>query len=85
MTQTREEICRKVTAIAADTLYPGKESNIKPEDNLRDEHGADSLDQVDMVMKLEKEYQITIPDVELERLRTVSDFTRLVETKLKEK
>lgn len=79
---TREEIQKRVTEIAVEILYPGKEANIKPEDNLRNEHGADSLDQVDITMKIEKEFHIAIPDVELERLRTVSDFTKHVETKL---
>lgn len=82
---THEEIENRVTSIAKEILYPDKKIDINPNDNLRDEHGADSLDQVDMTMKLESEFDITIPDVELERLHTISDFTRLVRTKLNEK
>lgn len=82
---THEEIENRVTSIAKEILYPDKEININPNDSLRDEHGADSLVQVDITMKLESEFGITIPDVELERLHTISDFTRLVRTKLNEK
>jgi acyl carrier protein len=41
--------------------------------------GADSLDIVELVMKLEEEFEITIPDDEAERIKTVADAIRYIE------
>lgn len=49
-------------------LEPG---SIKPEANLRDELGLDSLDGVDLVVALEKSFQIKIDEIEAREIDTV--------------
>jgi acyl carrier protein len=41
--------------------------------------GADSLDIVELVMELEEEFGVTIPDEEAERIKTVADAIRFIE------
>ncbi len=45
--------------------------------------GADSLDQVELVMQLEEEFGVTIPDNAAERLSTVGDAIKYIEESLK--
>ncbi|MBX6330495.1 MAG: acyl carrier protein [Gemmatimonadaceae bacterium] len=45
--------------------------------------GADSLDQVELVMEFEKEFNIDIPDEDAEKLRTVGDALNYLHTKVK--
>ena len=59
------------------------EGKVKMEDNLRDDLRFDSLDCVEAIMDLEKEFDITIPDKEAEKCRTVQDVVELVKSKLK--
>ncbi|HEV8358207.1 MAG TPA: acyl carrier protein [Gemmatimonadales bacterium] len=44
--------------------------------------GADSLDTVELVMAFEKEFDIDIPDEEAEKLRTVGDALKYLQSKL---
>ena len=44
--------------------------------------GADSLDQVELVMAFEKEFDIDIPDEEAEKLRTVGDALKYLHQKM---
>lgn len=46
-------------------------SEVKPEHRLDDDLGADSLDQVELVMALEDEFDIEIPDLDGEKINTV--------------
>ncbi len=48
-----------------------EESEVKPEANFIEDLGADSLDTVELIMKLEEEFDIEIPDEEAEKLTTV--------------
>jgi acyl carrier protein len=45
--------------------------------NLRDDLGMDSLEEVEMVMNLEKEFNVLIPDPEAEKIKTVQDTVNL--------
>ena len=51
---------------------------VKPESFFVMDLGADSIDQVELVMDLEKEFGISIPDEEAERLETVSNFNMFI-------
>ncbi|MFM8980901.1 MAG: acyl carrier protein [Planctomycetia bacterium] len=42
--------------------------------------GADSLDTVELVMELEDEFDLSIPDEEAEKIKTVGDAIRYIET-----
>lgn len=50
------------------------DSEIKPESHLVDDLKADSLDTVELVMEVEKEFDIEIPDGEAEKLLTVQSI-----------
>ena len=48
-----------------------KEEDVKPEASFVEDSGADSLDTVELVMALEEEFDIEIPDEEAEKITTV--------------
>jgi acyl carrier protein len=56
-------------------------SKVKPESLLVEDLGADSLDVVEVVMKLEEEFGISIPDSDVEGIRTVADVVEYIRTK----
>jgi acyl carrier protein len=49
------------------------ESEVTPEASITEDLGADSLDQVELVMAFETEFNIDIPDEEAEKIKTVGD------------
>ncbi|MCX5686257.1 MAG: acyl carrier protein [Candidatus Omnitrophota bacterium] len=70
----------KIRQIIADQLGVKKE---EVTDNAKfvDDLGADSLDTVELVMALEEEFGVEIPDEEAEKLATVGDALRYIEEK----
>ena len=58
-----------------------EESSITLESSIIDDLGADSLDIVDMVMSLEEEFDVEIPDEEIESMKTVGDIVKFIEAK----
>ena len=73
-------IADKVRNIIAEQLGV-KPEEVTPEAKFIDDLGADSLDTVELVMALEEEFGIEIPDEEAEKLVTVGDATRYIEEK----
>ncbi len=55
------------------------ESEVTPEASITDDLGADSLDQVELVMAFETEFNIDIPDEEAEKIKTVGDAVTRVD------
>ena len=55
------------------------EGEITLESNFVDDLGADSLDTVELVMQLEEEYGLEIPDEDAEKLQTVGDAIKYIE------
>ncbi len=55
---------------------------ITPEASFTEDLGADSLDTVELVMDLEEEFNITIPEEDQEKLRTVQDAIDYLESNL---
>lgn len=51
--------------------------------SFMDDLGADSLDLVELVMRLEEEFEIEIPDEDAEKIRTVKDALNYIEEKTK--
>ncbi len=49
------------------------EEDVKMESHFVDDLGADSLDTVELVMKLEEDFDIEIPDEDAEKIQTVKD------------
>lgn len=74
------EIFDKVADIIANQLNIDK-SNITPESEVIKDLGADSLDIVEMLMGLEDEYGMTIPDEVAVGLKTVGDIVALISEK----
>ncbi len=62
----------RVKAVIVDQLG-ADESAVTPEASFVDDLGADSLDIVELIMGLETEFDIEIPDEEAESIRTVGD------------
>jgi acyl carrier protein len=53
---------------------------VKEESKFVEDLGADSLDVVELVMALEEKFNIEIPDEEAEKIATVGDVVRYIET-----
>lgn len=67
----------KVAKMLADQLGIDS-SSIKPEQEVVKDLGADSLDVVELMMALEDEYGITLPEGEIENVKTVQDIVDLM-------
>jgi len=68
----------KVQEIVADKLGVEK-TKITSEASFIDDLGADSLDTVELIMKMEEEFGIEIPDEEAEKLKTVGDVVNYLD------
>ena len=66
----REELLKKIKAIVSDKLSIS-EDQVTEGASFIDDLGADSLDTVELVMALEDEFDMDIPDEEAEKLTTV--------------
>ncbi|MBP5677302.1 MAG: acyl carrier protein [Bacteroidales bacterium] len=72
------EIATKVVNIIVEKL--GVEpSQVVPEASFTNDLGADSLDTVELIMELEKEFDLSIPDEEAEKIVTVGDAIAFIE------
>ena len=56
-------------------------SEVTPEASFVDDLGADSLDTVELVMALEEEFGVEIPDEDAEKMTTVGDAVKYIEKK----
>lgn len=71
-------VFEKLQTIFADQLGL-EESEIKMESLMADDLGADSLDVIDLLMSIEDEFAVEIPDEEIENLKTVGDLVKYIE------
>lgn len=72
------EIAEKVKAIIVDKLGVD-EKDVTNEASFTNDLGADSLDTVELIMEFEKEFQISIPDDQAEKISTVGDAITYIE------
>lgn len=68
----------KVIEIIADKLGVSQ-SNVHSNSSLTTDLGADSLDAIELIMEIEKEFNLTIPDEDAAGIRTVGDIVRYVQ------
>ena len=76
------EITNKVIAIIVDKLGVD-EKEVTPEASFTNDLGADSLDTVELIMELEKEFDVQIPDDQAEKIATVGDSIAYIENATK--
>lgn len=76
-----EEVQAKLKEIVMDRLN-AEEDQIKPEASFVEDLGADSLDIVELIMGIEEEFDIEIPDEDAEKLTTVGEAMDYVKSKL---
>ena len=79
MSQT--ELFEQVKKIVIEQLSV-EESKVKPESTFMEDLGADSLDTVELVMALEEEFDIEIPDEAAEGILTVQDAVDYISNKV---
>ncbi len=72
------EVADKVKTIIVDKLGV-EESEVTPTASFTNDLGADSLDTVELIMEFEKEFGISIPDEEVEKISTVGDAIEHIE------
>ena len=77
---TREEILAKVKSVVAEKLNVG-EDQVTTDAKFVEDLGADSLDQVELIMALEDEFEIKVPEEEAEKLTTVGEAVAYILTK----
>jgi acyl carrier protein len=71
----------KIKQIIADKLGVAAEK-VTPQASFVDDLGADSLDQVELIMAFEDAFDIDIPDEDAEKMKTVKDAMDYLESKL---
>jgi acyl carrier protein len=74
----QKEIAEKVKLIISEQLGV-EEAEVTPSASFTDDLGADSLDQVELVMALEENFDIEIPDDAAEKIRTVQDAIEYID------
>ncbi len=59
-----------------------EETDVKPEANFIQDLGADSLDTVELIMEFEKEFDVSIPDEQAEKITTVGQAIDYLEAQI---
>jgi len=78
MKTNREEIEKKVSEIIVDKLGV-VDSEVNADSHFYEDLGGDSLDAIEVIMEFEKEFNITIPDDQADRCKTVKDMCDVIE------
>ena len=77
---SNDSVFEKVKAILVDQLNISEDS-VQMDSLFVDDLNADSLDMVELVMAMEQEFNISIPDEEAERIKTVGDAVEFIKSK----
>jgi acyl carrier protein len=72
-------VASKVKQIIVDKLGV-EESEVTPEASFTQDLGADSLDTVELIMEFEKEFNVSIPDEQAEKIQTVGQAIAYLES-----
>ena len=71
-------VLEKVKAILSEQ-FDVVEDSITADTSIADDLGADSLDVVDLLMSIEDEFEIEIPDEEIDNIKTVGELVKYIE------
>lgn len=71
-------VIEKVKELVAEQLGVSKDA-VAAETNIIEDLGADSLDVIEMLMTLEEEFGISIPDDKINQIKTVGQIVELIE------
>ncbi|WP_283609484.1 acyl carrier protein [Faecalispora anaeroviscerum] len=71
-------VFEKVKAILSEQ-FDVEEDSITLDTSVVDDLGADSLDVVDLLMSIEDEFEIEIPDTEIDNIKTVGELVKYIE------
>ncbi|MDR2655023.1 MAG: acyl carrier protein [Oscillospiraceae bacterium] len=74
-------VFEKVRQVVCDQLDL-EEDQVILESSVIDDLGADSLDIVDLIMSLEEEFDVEIPEEEVDNIKTVGDIVKFIENKI---
>lgn len=72
-------VLEKIKTILSEQ-FDVEEDTITAETTLQDDLGADSLDVVDLLMSIEDEFEVEIPDEEVENIKTVGSLVEYIES-----
>lgn len=73
-------VLEKIKTILSEQ-FDVEEDTITTETTLQDDLGADSLDVVDLLMSIEDEFEVEIPDEEVENIKTVGSLVEYIEAR----
>ena len=71
-------VLEKVKAILAEQ-FEVEQDKITVDTDLQEDLGADSLDVVDLLMSIEDEFEVEVPDEEIENIKTVGALVSYIE------
>lgn len=82
---TKEEVSQAIIDIINDILPEGDCSEVDPEVRLRDQLDLDSMDFLDIVMELRKQYGVEVPEADYPKLATLNSCIEYLGPKLADK
>lgn len=77
-----EKLKSRIDDLIRDQLCLGENQEIKPENSLVDDLGADDLDEIEVVMALEEEFGITIDEDDAQGLKTVQNIYDYIDKRM---
>ncbi len=78
MKEGKRMVLEKVKKILSDQ-FDVEEDSITPDTMIEGDLGADSLDVVDLLMSIEDEFELEIPDEETDKIKSVGDLVQYIE------
>ncbi len=73
-------VFEKIQNILAEQFDVDDISTLTESTNIADDLGADSLDVVEVLMSIEDEFKVEIPDEEIENIKTIGELTAFIES-----
>jgi len=77
----QQELVERVHALVCEQLGVDR-GDVRPDANILDDLGADSLDVVELVMAIEEAFDLEIPDEDVEVMRTIADVETYVSKRI---